>query len=461
MKAISNAKYNSVAQLQKDWKATRLDFVATVKARLGWRGLTADEYVNDGFIFLATPNIKGEGEIDFDDVNYITRERFLESPEIIVEVGDVLIAKDGSTLGITNVVRWLPAPTTVNSSIAIIRPRKARRVDSRFLFRWLTSAPLQGIIEQMKDGQGVPHLFQADIKKFPILLPPMEEQIAIVDFLDSATTKLTELIRKKRTLIQKLTEKRAALISRTVTRGLPPEAARSAGLDPYTKFKPSGIEWLGEVPEHWRVLPFKRVCFRVDVGIAEAATHAYCDDGVPIVRSTNVRPNLLDTRDILRIEPWFAEKNKSKTLRAGDLVTVRTGYPGTTAMVPEQYDGSQCFTLVMSRLKRTEVPRFFSYFFNADPGVTYFQMEGWGTAQTNISVPIVQHMPVVRPPAPEQAAIVEFLDRQTARIDTLVTKVEDAIGCLQEYRTALITAAVTGKIDVRNAGKKARSGVSE
>jgi type I restriction enzyme S subunit len=206
--------------------------------------------------------------------------------------------------------------------------------------------------------------------------PSAEEQSAIADFLDRETAKIDTLVAKKRTLIERLKEKRTALISRTVTRGLPPDAARAAGLDPHPKLKPSGIDWLGDVPEHWEVLPYKRVCSRVDVGIAEAATHAYCDDGVPIVRSTNVRPNKLDPSDVLRIEPWFAEKNRSKTLRTGDLVTVRTGYPGTTAVIPAEFDGSQCFTLVLSSPRPDQHGPFFGWFLNSKPGVSYFEMEG-------------------------------------------------------------------------------------
>lgn len=211
----------------------------------------------------------------------------------------------------------------------------------------------------------------------------------------------------------------------------------------YPKYKDSGIEWLGEVPEHWVIVPYKRVCTRVDVGIAEAATHAYCDDGVPIIRSTNVKPNRLDTSDVLRIEPWFAMKNRSKTLRSGDLVTVRTGHPGTTAIVPPEFDGCQCFTLVASSPMRTAHGPFFSWVLNSGPGSSYFEMEGWGTAQTNISVPIVQFMPIPRPPLPEQHAIASFLDRETGRIDLLVSKKRTLIERLKEKRTALISRTVT------------------
>jgi len=239
------------------------------------------------------------------------------------------------------------------------------------------------------------------------------------------------------------------LISRTVTRGLPPAAARAAGLDPNPKLKPSGIEWLGQVPAHWDVVPYKRMCSRVDVGIAEAATHAYCDDGVPLVRSTNVRPNKLDVADLLRIEPWFAVKNRSKTLRSGDLVTVRTGYPGTTAAIPPELDGAQCFTLVLSSPRRDAHGPYFAWMLNSQPGASYFEMEGWGTAQTNISVPIVQFLPVPRPPLAEQVAIASYLETETEELDEMILKVKSASDRLQEYRTAIITAAVTGKIDVR------------
>jgi type I restriction enzyme S subunit len=332
---------------------------------------------------------------------------------------------------------------------------KARKCDLTFL-EYLVSTEL---FRQRLDSwvQSVTRSHQRAspelIYRFWSAWPDRTEQRTIAVFLDRETGRVDRLVAKKRELIERLKEERIALISRTVTRGLPLAAARAAGLPENPPLKHSGIDWIGDIPKHWDVVPYKRVCTRVDVGIAEAATHAYCDDGVPIIRSTNVKPNKLDTSDVLRIEPWFAQKNRSKTLRAGDLVTVRTGYPGTTAAVPREFDGCQCFTLVLSTPKRTAHGPFFSWVLNSNPGASYFEMEGWGTAQTNISVPIVRFMPVPRPPLPEQVAIAAYLDEETAKLDALVRKVEEAVERLQEYRTAVITAAVTGKIDVRNRPK--------
>ena len=149
------------------WARSRIDRVATVNARIGWRALTASEYQPDGYAFLATPNIKSEA-IDFDNVNYISQFRYDESPELKLEPGDVLLTKDGNTLGITNIVRELPKPTTVNGSIAVLR---AFNVEPRFLRYSLASSSTQGLIEAIKGGMGVPHLFQWDLKRLPIALP--------------------------------------------------------------------------------------------------------------------------------------------------------------------------------------------------------------------------------------------------------------------------------------------------
>jgi type I restriction enzyme S subunit len=369
-----------------------------------------------------------------------------ERRQYAVKDGDLLVC-EGGDVGRAAVVYGAPDGTIIQNALHRVRPQGEN--ETGFLLYVLAHAASQGWFEIICNKSTIAHFTVDKFGALGVALPDPAEQRAVAAFLDWETGRVDRLVAKKRELIERLNEKRTALVSRTVTRGLPPAAARAAGLPANPPLKPSGIEWIGDIPKHWDIVAYKRVCTRVDVGIAEAATHAYCDDGVPIIRSTNVKPNKLDTSDVLRIEPWFAAKNRTKTLRAGDLVTVRTGYPGTTAVVPPEFDGCQCFTLVLSTPKRTAHGPFFSWVLNSNPGASYFEMEGWGTAQTNISVPIVRFMPVPRPPLPEQVAIAAYLDLETAKLDTLVGKVEEAVERLQEYRTALISAAVTGKIDVR------------
>ena len=216
----------------------------------------------------------------------------------------------------------------------------------------------------------------------------------------------------------------------------------------YPAYKDSGVEWLGEVPEHWEVGTLTRISNRVVVGIAEAATHAYAETGIAILRSTNIRAGKI-IGEILHITPEFAEGRATKLINAGDLVTVRTGNAGVTAVVPEDLDGCQCFTMLITTLVKSSAPAFVCYAMNSVPSQKYFALEGWGTAQVNISVPTLKALPVAIPPTSEQLAIVEYLDRETGRLDNLVAASQKGISLLQERRSALISAAVTGQIDVR------------
>ena len=203
-----------LGEVPKHWEIVRLSRHAWIRARLGWKGLKAEEYVEDGYIFLATPNIKDK-ELDFDNVNYITKERYDESPEIKLSIGDVLLVKDGSTLGITNIVKYLPKDATVNSSIAVITTFKS--LFPNFLMYILKSIFIISTIEKLKGGMGVPHLFQSDINVFIIPFPPLSEQHIIAKHLEQQTSKIDALINEANKAVDLLKERRSALISAAVT----------------------------------------------------------------------------------------------------------------------------------------------------------------------------------------------------------------------------------------------------
>lgn len=198
-----------LGEVPEEWEVSRLCYESWVRARLGWKGLKAEEYVNDGFAFLATPNIKGT-YIDFEDVNYINESRYEESPEIKIRIGDVLLAKDGSTLGTVNVVRKLPREATVNSSIAVITPNES--LYGVFLYFLFKSIFMENTIQRIKGGMGVPHLFQGDLNKFYLPVPPLHEQQSIAAFLDRETGKIEVLITEQERLMALLCEKTTSLV---------------------------------------------------------------------------------------------------------------------------------------------------------------------------------------------------------------------------------------------------------
>jgi len=359
-----------------------------------------------------------------------------------LRAGDVLITKDSESwtdIAVAAVVTEDLPGVLCGYHLALIRPFP-NGLEGNFLARACAAIGPRDQFQIAANGITRFGLGGDAIRNALFGIPPIEEQRAITAFLDRETARIDALLAKKERLIELLQEKRTAHISRAVTKGF----------DSNVSMKDSAVEWLGQIPAHWDVKRLKQITRRIDVGIAEAATHAYADEGVAILRSTNIRPNRILRDNVLRIASWFAEKNRSKYLFAGDLVTVRTGIPGTTAVVPRDLDRCQCFTMLISTPGDGQVAEFLSYFLNSGSARTYFELEGWGTAQTNISVPILQDIPIPVPPEREQRRIVEGIESAIGTIDGLVETVEAGIDCLKELRSALISAAVTGKIDVRD-----------
>lgn len=286
----------------------------------------------------------------------------------------------------------------------------------------------------------------ADIYKFWNAWPTLEDQRAIAAFLDRETGRMDRLVAKKRELIERLKEKRTALISRTVTRGLPAEAAAKAGLPASPPLKPSGAEWLGNIPEHWEVKKGRYV-------------------GVLFGSVAPTEEELIEDDSAQEGDLPFAKVDDLNQIN-GSLKLVSTkarargcrARKGALLLFPKR--GAAIFT---NKVAIAEKPLLF------DPNLMGWQINSSFAVKfvaycliarrlndlADVStVPQINNKHIYpaafpRPPLPEQAAIAAYLDEETAKLDALVGKVEEAVERLQEYRTALITAAVTGKIDVR------------
>jgi len=273
--------------------------------------------------------------------------------------------------------------------------------------------------------------------------PEKAEQQAIAAFLDRETGRLETLIGKKRQLIEKLKEKRTALISRTVTRGLNPNA----------KLKPSGIEWLGEIPAHWQSMPLKFIA-SVQPGFAFSSDD-FIDEGIPVVRIGDIiSDGQIDFTNAKCLPEEFLGTNPDVIVQRGDIAMAMTGATiGKVGRYGYEKPALLNQRVCLFRPNQGRSKDYLWYLLNSDFYIEHVELTAFGGAQPNISETQLLCCPVPVPPSSEQSAIATYLDVETAKIDRLVEKVEAAIEKLLEYRTALITAAVTGKIDVRgNAG---------
>ena len=321
---------------------------------------------------------------------------------------------------------------------------------SQFATFWMGELLRAMNLNQYSVSAAQPGLSVDAISALRIPVPPPDEQQAIGDFLDRETARLDTLVEKKRELIEKLTEKRTAFISRTVTRGLPPDAARAADLNPHPALKPSGIEWLGDIPAHWSTRKLKRISDMITVGVVVNPSSYVTDDGVPFFLGGDIREFRIDTSNCNYCSREASDGPLRKSrLDGGDLVVVRVGYPGVAAVVPGELSGANCASMMLVRRHKRFDSQWLAYAFNSQSGRDQVEIVQYGAAQKQFNISHAVEFEFAFPPLPEQRAIADYLDRETAKLDRMMEKVEAAIEKLQEYRTALITAAVTGKIDVR------------
>lgn len=275
-------------------------------------------------------------------------------------------------------------------------------------------------------------IYKSDAAALVICAPPFAEQRTIVDAVAIRTRKIDTLVSSKTALIEKLHEQRTALISQLVTRGLPPHTARAAGLQLETRLRPSGIDWLGDVPEHWKVEQLKwAVMFQRGHDLPEGDRQ---DGEVPVVSSAGV----------------FFKHNRAVAPAPG-IVTGRYGTIGQFQLIEEDYWPLN--TTLYSVTFRGNNPRFLRYMLeHLSP---LFLMHAVKSAVPGVDRNDLHPTLTAVPPVAEQGLIADYLDAETARIRGLISRIQDAIACLRDYRSALITAAVTGKIDMRGTGVSA------
>lgn len=276
----------------------------------------------------------------------------------------------------------------------------------------------------------------------PMPIPPLKTQRTIATYLDRESAQIDDLIGKQERLIELLAEKRQAIITHAVTKGLNPNAPT----------KPSGVPWLGEVPQTWRTAELKRALTFITSGSRGWAEY-YADHGKPFVRIGNLtRGHLhLDMAETQHVEiPPDAEGTRA-VVEAGDVLFSITAYLGSVAVASKKESGSYVSQHVaITRLDQNRLhPRFLAYFILSEFGQRQLNEGAYGGTKLQLSLEDIKKLMIPVPGMSEQIEIARHLDTSAARIDALVGLSHKSISLLRERRSALISAAVTGKIDVR------------
>lgn len=323
----------------------------------------------------------------------------------------------------------------IGRGLAAVRPRS---IDSRYLWWWMHTQ-----IEELQSestGSTFAAVSAADIANLQIPVEDSNLQEAIAVFLDRETVQIDDLIGKQESLIALLAEKRRAVISHAVTKGL----------DPTVPTKPSGLPWLGEIPASWTISAIKREWTVID---CKHVTAEFVGDGIPLASIREVQGKFVNlaTAKCTTVDFYRSMIEGNREPRAGDLIFSRNATVGEVAIVPRAHEpfamGQD--VCMLKRQSRETSPEFGWYALRSHHLQQQISLAMIGSTFKRINVEEIRSLSYCVPPPKEQRTIAKYLDEKVSVIDEAVVAADKTVALLRERRSAIISAAVTGKIDVR------------
>jgi type I restriction enzyme, S subunit len=400
------------------------------------------EYYEGGHIPWVNTGDLNDGELD-ECEKRITALAIVDHSSLkTYPAGSLLIAMYGATIGKLAILNFA---ATVNQACCVFAGKS--EIASKFMFYWFLGLRQQ--IISLATGGGQPNISQDILRSLRVACPPLPEQTQIAAFLDRETAKIDALVAEQWRLMALLKEKRQAVISHAVTRGL----------TPHSPMKQSGIEWLGDVPEHWDVTKIKRLVATFEQGWSPQCEGfpVETDQEWGVLKVGCVNGGTFKPEENKTLPPELAPI-PSLGIAKGDLLISRANtreLVGGAAVAKQDHTNLLlCDKLYRLRFSPTVCsPVFIAMYLGT--GMARGQIElaatGASSSMVNISQSTILELELALPGFQEQQTIVAFLEAESTKFDTLTAEAQRAIDLLQERRTALISAAVTGQIDVRGA----------
>jgi len=426
-------------ELPEGWKSITLEDYIYIAARIGWRGLKREEYTKTGPLFLAVKDIQESGAIDFQNVtDHLSEFRYDESTEIQLKNQDIIITKDG-TIGKIGFVENLPGKVTVNSSLLVVRP--SPEILPRFLFFYFRSPSFQSIVHDRITGSAVPHLFQKDIKKFRILVPPLAEQQRIVARVEALLTHVNAA--RERLSRVPLIMKRfrqvvlAAACSGKLTEG-----------------------WGHEV--EWDTVNFRSVTINSKDGIKTGPFGSmlkkfeHTTEGIPVYGVENVKNLQFLPKNKIFITEEKAAQISNYDVKPGDILLTRSGTVGELCVVPRGITESRIScNLMRIRVDLKKInPHFCCFLLFGSPFVLKQISDSCGgSTRIFIDGKILRTLEIPLPPLAEQHEIVRRVGLLFERADAFDQEVAAASRRCERLTQAVLGKAFRGELVGRDNAK--------
>lgn len=436
MSGIQTVKSPMMDNLPINWTWSKMKFVATIKGRIGFRGYTSNDIVNEGegAIALSPSNIE-HGKLKLDKLTYISWEKYYESPEIIVESNQIILCKTGSSYGKSALVENVVMPLTLNPQLVVIKPNAILPGYLAFL---MESSFMKDQIEMIVGGGTMPTINQDKLLALKIIIPTSEDQKNIANYLKKKCEEIDYLISLKLKQIRLLQQQREVIITNAVTKGL----------NPNVQMKDSGVKWIGEIPNHWKVTLLKRYLKKLTDG--SHFSPEIVDEGYPYITVRDLKKGKIDTENALKISEFDYNtliKNGCRP-EIDDILMSKDGTIGKVAIVKNN-NFVVLSSLALIRPNEKLISNYLAYWLESS--VNKNQMESYlaGAALRRLTLQSINKLIVVVPSLRDQRELVDNLNKLLAPLDEILVKINAQIEKLKEYRQSLINEAVTGKIKVR------------
>lgn len=426
-----------IGEIPDTWQTKRIKYVASLKGRIGWQGLTSDEYQDEG-AYLITGVDFLDGKIDWDNCVHVPIKRWEEAKDIQIENGDLLITKDG-TVGKVAIVSEMPGKTSLNSGV--LRIMLFKGYSKRFLYWVLNSDVFWNWFNYKNAGNStIIHLYQGDFAEFIYAFPEYDEQELIADYLDEHCGKMDMLIKTIENQINTLTEYRLSVITETMTHGIQKDV----------KYKKTTIPYLMSIPEHWNQI---RIKYLLD-GIKDGThgTFDRLDEGEMLLSAKNVfndGVHITDNESLISIKDYKSIVANGYP-KKGDVLLSCVGTIGRTCVY--EFDRPYAFqrSTIFMRPKQGVNPYFLSYALQANASIIQEKMLVNKSAQEGLYMGAAQNIVIsFTNDIEEQNAIVNFLNDKLSAIDYQISKKIDALDIMLRLKNSTIFEYVTGKKSVK------------
>lgn len=431
-----------IGEIPSEWDFLKVRHTFFLKGRIGWQGLKADEFIDKG-PYLVTGTDFQNGQVNWDTCYHISEERYNEAPEIHVKNGDVLITKDG-TVGKMAFIENKPEKVSLNSHLLIVRPL-LNSINNKYVYWAFQTSSFDYYKGLSQTGSIMESLSQEKIASFIMPYPSLQEQTAIANYLDDKCSKIDNVIATQEKRVELLRELKQSIITRAVTRGINPDA----------KMKDSGVEWIGEIPEHWEIKKIKYLKSSEPNAFVDGpfgsnlkSQHFVQNGDVYVIESGMITTGKFIFKNFKTItKEHFATIQRSEC-KAHDIIIAKIGMNyGMAGELPKLdkpsvVSGNSLKITLDNNKVLNPVFVYLMEVVKKNGGYIGLVQE---TAQPALSLSGLNNFGLPIAPIEEQEQIIAFIESKTNKIEASITKALRQIELLKEYKQSLITEVVTGK----------------